>query len=121
MGPGEASSSATVGLMMACMATTTPAATYYVDPRNPQRGDHKPGTATQPFKTLKRSTEVAKPGDTIHLEPDNPLPGHWARQRRRSEAYELLRLELADGEGFDTVTIQATIVPASSGMPCDVR
>jgi hypothetical protein len=52
------------------------AATYYVDSTKPSAGDQKPGTADQPFKSVQRAAELAKPGDQIVVGPEPP-PRSW--------------------------------------------
>jgi len=41
------------------------AAQYYVDPSSPQASDDNPGTAAQPFRTVKAAAAVLKPGDAL--------------------------------------------------------
>ena len=43
------------------------AATYVVDQAVPGAADTNPGTEEQPFKTVQRAADTARPGDTIYV------------------------------------------------------
>lgn len=46
------------------------AADYYVDQKHPSASDSNPGTAEQPWKTLKRATQAnLQPGDNVLVQP----------------------------------------------------
>ncbi len=72
------------------------AATYEVAQLNPKASDEGPGTTDQPWKTIGKATEVARPGDVIFIR------GGIYRERvlvKTSGTFEApIRFEAAPGE-----------------------
>ena len=54
-------------VVWAGMAGQVRAATYVADQAAPGAADTNPGTEEQPFRTVQRAADTAKPGDTIYV------------------------------------------------------
>ena len=54
-----------VSFMAVCCLGQTRAAVLVVDPAAPGAADENPGSEQQPFKTVQRTAEVARAGDTV--------------------------------------------------------
>lgn len=60
-----------VTLALAFAVTISPlahAATYHVDRNHALANDANPGTASQPFRTISRAAQVARPGDNVTVQ-----------------------------------------------------
>ena len=54
-----------VSFMAVCCLGQTRAAVLVVNPAAPGAADENPGSEQQPFKTVQRTAEVARAGDTV--------------------------------------------------------
>ncbi len=54
-------------LIISLMASTSMAATYYVDKNNSNASDSNPGTESNPFKTFQQGVNKAVAGDTVFI------------------------------------------------------
>ena len=58
------------GVMIAVLATSASAATFYVDNQNPSASDSNPGTLLLPYRTIQAAVSAtAIPGNTVEVRP----------------------------------------------------
>lgn len=49
------------------LAASSQGATFFVDRNHPSAGDSRPGTESQPWKTIQHAVDSVSPGDTVYI------------------------------------------------------